>query len=132
VTTQEPQHPPLDLAHVPPEISHCPEAIREWERVTPQLVATRHVTVVDRALVVAYCLKYGQWVALESRAREARPTIERANGSTMINPLIALCNDACQLMIRSATELGITPSSRSRVAAVAPPPPVSKWAGALK
>ena len=123
----EPTHPALAVA--------CPAALvdalarEEWERIAPGLIQQGQVTTVDRATLMGYCVKYAQWQALETEARQ-HPTIVRApSGYPIANPLLGMANRALHLMLKTAMELGITPSARSRVVAAPPAPPlVSKWA----
>ncbi|MBU3620921.1 phage terminase small subunit P27 family [Polynucleobacter sp. CS-Odin-A6] len=42
-------------------------------------------------------------------------TISAANGATVINPAMSIQNRQAILMMRAATDMGFTPSSRSRI-----------------
>lgn len=126
----EPTHPTFDPLDVPPELVDA-RARGEWQRIAPQLAATRQVTIVDRATLLAYCLKYGEWLALQDDAKRHPFIVKGSLGNPIPNPALRLANQTLDLMIKTASELGITPASRSRVSASAPAPPVSKWAGVL-
>ena len=43
-------------------------------------------------------------------------TIKTTNGNAIQNPLVGMANRAMADMVRYATEFGMTPSSRSRIA----------------
>jgi P27 family predicted phage terminase small subunit len=64
---------------------------------------------------MGYCLKYAQWLALEQEADDLLVTTAR--GSLMPNPAIGMANRAFALVLKTAAELGLTPSSRTRVVA---------------
>lgn len=111
-----------------------PAARQEWERVAAELIRVGQVTAMDRGVLMGYCLKYAQWQALETEAAQHPFVVRTPKGYPIPNPALGMANKVFGLMLKAAAELGITPSSRSRVHAVAPQhvESVSKWAGALK
>jgi P27 family predicted phage terminase small subunit len=111
--TAPPQHAPLDPS-IPPELTDA-AARAEWTRVAP-MVCHGHVNAVDRALLMAYCLKYAQWLAFERLAAASEPVEKAKTGARTQSAAIGLANRAFALMFKAAVELGMTPSSRSRVA----------------
>ena len=118
---REPKHATIDPT-LPPELeTHeaeapwLPLARGEWARIVETL-GHGHVTTVDRGTLIAYCLKYAQWITYERQAG-AEATIIKAPSALVPNPLIALANRAYTGMLKAAVELGITPSSRSRIVA---------------
>ena len=127
----EPQHRVL-TNECPAELVD-PVARTEWDRITPSLTACGQVLTVDRATLIAYCQKWAQWQALEAEARLHPFIVRSPNGYPLPNPALCMANKALKLMLTAAAELGITPSSRSRVVATVPQTqPASKWAGMLK
>lgn len=125
----EPQHERLD-GECPSLVADADELAREeWERVAPGLISAGQVTTVDQSTLIGYCVKYAQWVRLEQEARKHPFIVRSPSGYPMPNPAIGLANKVFNLMLKAAAELGITPSSRSRVTAVPPTATVSKWAG---
>lgn len=129
----EPKHAPLPT-DVPPELTD-PIARGEWTRIAAILISHGQVTTVDRAVLAGYCMKYAQWVALEAEAARHPFLVRAPSGYPIPNPALGMANRAFGLMLQAATELGITPSSRSRVTAQLEPwvaAPQSKWAGFLK
>jgi|SRR6188472_3071292 P27 family predicted phage terminase small subunit len=133
VNLREPQHGALDAA-VPPDLVD-PEAQDEWRRLAAVLITRGQVTTVDRAVLTGYCVKYAQWIALEREAAKHPWVVKTPSGYPIPNPALGMANKAFGLMLQAATELGITPSARSRVSAnLEPwvPTPDSKWAGVLK
>ena len=131
VNTAEPKHGALDAA-VPVELVDA-AARAEWSRVATVLAAHGHVTTVDRATLLGYCLKYAQWQALEREAAAHPFIVKSPSGYPLPNLALGMANKAFALVLKAAAELGITPSSRSRVHAVEhATPPTSKWAGLLR
>lgn len=125
----EPDYPAL--THDCPDDIADPAARAEWDRVAPQLVLSGQVTVVDRATLIGYCLKFAQWKALEAEARNHPFIVRSPSGYPIPNPALGMANKVFALMLKAAAELGITPSSRSRVHVVPQQAPKSKWEGVL-
>jgi P27 family predicted phage terminase small subunit len=112
---REPQHAALMSLDAPENLTG--DARVEWDRVVEALTSAGQVTEVDRGTLIAYCLKFGQWQELEAEAKK-HPFIVRApSGYPIPNPAIGMANRCFALMLKAAAELGITPSSRSRVIA---------------
>jgi P27 family predicted phage terminase small subunit len=112
VNLHEPKHPTIDPA-VPDELMH-PKARAEWERIISTL-STGHITTPDRAVLIAYCMKWAQWQTYEAELAADKPIILAPSGYPVPNPLVGMANQAYQLMFRAAVELGLTPSARTRV-----------------
>jgi len=126
INQREPQPAPLPTVECPAELVQ-PLARAEWDRVAPGLVASGQVTSVDRAMLIGYCQKWAQWQLLEASAAEHPFVVRAPNGNPIQNPALSLAFKAYNLMLRSAAELGMTPSSRSRVIARPDAAPVKKW-----
>jgi P27 family predicted phage terminase small subunit len=126
----EPIHPALDPADCP---LTDPIAREEWARIAPRLILQGQVLTVDRSVLMGYCLKYAQWQALEAEARTHPFIVKAPTGYPIPNPALGMANRAFGWMLKAAAELGITPSSRSRIVAMpgADAPPQSKWQGLM-
>ena len=111
VNLHAPQYDPIDPA-CPPELE-SPRAREEWQRLIGELSSRAHITTVNRGTLIAYCTQYGLYHELLDQA-QPRVLGGRAH------PVLRTAFQALALMQRAAAELGITPSSRSRV--VAGPP----------
>lgn len=100
-------------------------ALAEWARVVDEAFALGIMTRLDRGALAAYCQAYGRWVAAETAlARMAERDavtegliIRTKAGNAIQNPLVGAANKAMADMVRYAAEFGMTPSSRTRVAA---------------
>ncbi len=101
----------------------CPEARHEWKRVANLLYAIGVLTTLDRAALAVYCQAYGRWVraerALEKMAEKEPATqallMKTKSGNLIQNPLVGTANKAMDVLLKAATELGMTPSVRSRI-----------------
>ena len=103
--TKSPPKPPAWMSTV---------AKAEWRLVAKELHTTGVLTVVDHATLEVYCQSFAFWRKAEKQLATERMTIMTRNGSKK-NPLVQITRDAKAMMLRFAVELGITPSSRSRV-----------------
>lgn len=110
----EPQPEPA-IPSAPDHLSD--EARQEWERVVPELFALGLLSHVDRAALAAYCAAYGRWVEAERMIREHGMTQLSPNGYVQQSPHLSIANKALAQMKAFLTEFGMTPSSRSKVAA---------------
>lgn len=96
------------------------EARKEWQRVTKGLAEIGIVTKVDRAVLAAYCQSYARWVEAEehlelSEEEGGSPVIENTKGNLVQNPWIGVAQRAKADMLKFASELGMTPSARTRL-----------------
>lgn len=73
------------------------------------------LSVLDRAVLAAYCQTYGRWVEAEKRLAETPALIKLPSGYVQQNPWLAVSNKQLELMQKLMTEMGLTPVSRSRV-----------------
>ncbi len=97
----------------PPHLG--PLAVAEWERLSGSLVAVGILTTADYASFAAYCQSYGRWAEAESQVAALGLVVKSANGFPIANPYLAVANSALKTLHVFAAELGLTPSSRSRV-----------------
>ncbi len=116
----------------PPELTT--DALAEWNRVSAELHGLGLLTGVDRAALAAYAQAYGRWAAAErglAKMAAADPVtggllIKTTNGNAIQNPLVGIANKAAEAMVRYATEFGMTPSARGRVARTEEPTKLGK------
>jgi P27 family predicted phage terminase small subunit len=98
----------------------CPDFVqgaarREWHRTVALLSAANVVTTIDRTVLAAYCQNYERWVDASAQLRKTGPIIKAPSGYPIVNPLISVVRGYELLMSRQMVELGMTPSSRSRL-----------------
>ena len=112
--------PPGDLPDCP---AHLFDAARtEWERIAGPLQTIGVLTFVDRAALAAYCQCWGRWVEAEEKLAVSPPMLRTPSGHVQQSPWLSVANKQLELMARFMAELGITPSSRSRIAALSRDP----------
>ena len=119
---------------IPPDgMPGCPrhlsaDAKSEWKRIAESLYRMGVLTIVDRAALAAYCQAWGRWVEVERKLKETPLLLKTSSGHVQQSPYLSIANRQLELMGRFMAELGLTPASRSRVAALLPggPEPVEK------
>ena len=105
--------PEARIPSPPDELSK--EALQEWKRIAPLLLAAGMITVIDRAALAAYCQSYGRWAQAERGLAAGELVMKTARGNLVYNPLVRIANKAMADMVRFAAEFGMTPSGRSQV-----------------
>ncbi|WP_250477630.1 phage terminase small subunit P27 family [Caballeronia sp. INML1] len=98
-------------------------ALEEWERITPELHMSGVLTMIDGAVLAAYCMAYQRWREAEEalarmKARDKLTTglmIKTKNGNAIQNPLVGVANRSMMLLHRFANEFGMTPAARARI-----------------
>jgi P27 family predicted phage terminase small subunit len=107
--------PPADRPERPAEMEG--EAAAEWDRVCGLLETMGLLSSADRAVIAAYCEAWGRWVNAEAMVRKLGAVIVTKEKTLYQNPYLAVANKALEQFCKIAAELGLTPSSRSRVKA---------------
>jgi P27 family predicted phage terminase small subunit len=113
--SREPLHATADAAFdaPPPELADNPDALAEWAHLAPQLRAARQVTDVDRSALLALCIEWSLY--LEARTKAHPRVVAAPSGYAMPNPWLSVKNRALAACLKLWPELGLTPSSRTRV-----------------
>lgn len=106
--------PPEGTPDCPDHLSE--EARAEWLRLVDTLVSMGVITIVDRAVLAAYCQAYGRWVEAEQKLKEAPLLFKTPSGYVQQSPWLNIANRQMELMGRYMAEIGLTPASRSRIA----------------
>jgi len=119
VNRQEPPLPPEDFAQLPGELAGDHLAAAEWRRLAPILRVRRAVTVADRAALIALCLEWSRY--LQATAKASPLVVSTKSGYPMPNPYLGVAARSLAACTRLWPELGLTPSSRSRVKIDTPP-----------
>jgi len=93
-------------------------ARKEWRRLAKPLYDCGILTVADRAAFAAYCQAYSRWVEAETKLKTTPMLIKTATGYIQHSPWLSISNKQLELMGRYMSELGLTPSARTRLADV--------------
>lgn len=112
INKREPTYP--ELGDEPPAFLGD-IAKEEWHRVLPVLLAASAIKVPEAAALAAYCEAFETYHRLAEMSRGKGFIVKAPNGCPMISPLFTALSRARADMIRLMAELGITPSSRSRI-----------------
>jgi len=99
-------------------------ALEEWNRVAEGLNVMGILTGIDQGTLAAYCGAYSRWRKAEEELAELAKqpgskgalVMKTISGNFIQNPLIGISNKAAGDMVRYATEFGMTPSARARLA----------------
>lgn len=111
----EPPAPTDAFDRMPPEIAADVVAAGEWRRLAPLMRSARMVTEIDRASLLALCQQWSVYQDASSKVPTAGMIVKSPSGYPMPNPYIAIANKALVHCMKLWAELGLTPSSRSRV-----------------
>jgi P27 family predicted phage terminase small subunit len=91
------------------------EARKEWQRLAGELAALGLLTGLDRAMLAAYCHAHALWVEAVASIQRYGTMVKSPNGFPMQSPYVAVANKQVEIMVRIASEFGMTPSSRTRI-----------------
>lgn len=123
VNSNEPQ-PEVSLPDCP---DHLPEmAQQEWDRVAPQLFDSGIMTALERAALTGYCESWAMYVEASVELQDNGAIARGQNGQPYQSPYVNVMSMALKQLKDWMVELGMTPSSRSRVTSVKPPEPGGK------
>ncbi|MEL6599949.1 MAG: phage terminase small subunit P27 family [Pseudomonadota bacterium] len=92
-----------------------PTAKTEWKRVARMLNYMGLLSEIDRAALAGYCQAYGRWVEAERELAKTPTLLRTPSGYVQPSPWLAIANKANEQMLKWMAEIGLTPSSRSRV-----------------
>jgi P27 family predicted phage terminase small subunit len=106
------------LPDCPPELS--PVARAEWMRLAAELSKLNLITQLDRGALAAYCGAYALWAESIEQIQKYGTMVKSPSGYPIQSPYLAIANRQAEIMLRVASEFGLTPASRSRISA--PPP----------
>lgn len=73
------------------------------------------LTTLDKTVFAIYCQSWSAWVQAVKKLSETGPLIKSPSGYPIQNPYLAVKNKAEDQMMKSLTELGMSPSSRTRI-----------------
>jgi P27 family predicted phage terminase small subunit len=93
-----------------------PVARAEWKRTIAPAIRLGQVTQGDRALAIGYCELWATWRSqLESALKHPHVVAVGKGQHPVPNPARGMANKSYALLLKTASELGLSPSSRSRV-----------------
>ena len=90
-------------------------AKKEWARLRGKLLAAGLLTDIDVNVLAMYCMAWARWVEAEDQLSRFGMVVKTKNGNLTQNPYLWVANTAMSQMLLYSRELGMTPSSRSRI-----------------
>lgn len=103
---------------VPDELAENVEASREWVRTIVPAIEAGLITAADRAMAIAHCDLWATWRSQLREASEAPHVVHVGpNAHPVPNPIRGMANTTAKLLRSVDAQLGLTPTTRSRVAA---------------
>jgi P27 family predicted phage terminase small subunit len=131
----EPQPEPVgESFDVPPAaLDGDAVAAAEWARLAPMLRRAGMVTEAERTSLVALCQQWSRYLKAQGNVMQVGMVVMGKNGQPFVNPYLGVADKALTHCCKLWSELGLTPSSRSRISALPKmqDQAVSKWAGFL-
>jgi len=120
-----PEHEPQAKPAAPPMPDGMSAAAKaEWRRLVPELVALGVLTSIDRAALVGYCEAWSTYLRANLElAKPDAPLVQTTTGGDSLSAWLRVRSAAAKEMRDFATEFGLTPASRTRVAATKPKDP---------
>lgn len=119
-----PKHEPV-MPAVPPAFDAPPAelvddavAAAEWKRLAPILRNSKTITEADRGSLIAVCQQWSRYIEANKSVSTAGMVVRSPSGYPMPNPYIAISNKSLGNCVKLWAELGLTPSSRTRVTTV--------------
>lgn len=103
------------------------EALREWDRIVPELLKLKLISELDRTGVVAYCVAYDRYVSANMDIRTLGSIIITTNGNIIQNPAVGIANTSVDIMRKFLIEFGMTPASRTKVSTPGKPKAKDGW-----
>lgn len=99
----------------------------EWDRITPELLTAQLINPLFRAVLVAYCDAWGEYLYADEMLNRPEDKgggylVKTPNGYEVQSPWCAIKNKAFDKLVKTQTEMGLTPSSLARVAGSAQMP----------
>jgi len=103
------------------------EAAREWDRIVPELEMAGLLSRIDGAALAGYCSAYALFQRAELKISEAAARDEvgqgvvesSKNGFAQLSQWFVVRNKALEQLRQFLSEFGMSPSTRSRVHAMA-------------
>jgi P27 family predicted phage terminase small subunit len=115
INQNEPEPEPIKLQ---PPHHVIKEARKEWYRIVPMLDKMGVLGNVDTAALVVYCNTWSRYMEVENLIRKGGMITSSEKGvGIYVTPYIRNSNECVGIMYRLLTEIGATPSSRSRIKA---------------
>lgn len=118
--------PAADKIKMPRGLSD--KARTHWRAISGELKAAGILTNVDVHALRLLCEAFADYVDANERLKNTGPVIKGPAGLPMVSPLFSVVEKSHKRVLGLLTEFGMTPSSRTRVAAVEKAPEADPFA----
>lgn len=88
----------------------------EWRRIVPQLLREHTLSAVDVPALEGYCAAYERAISCEAQIKSDGPMTQDEGGRIIKHPLLPVVAAAWREVRAFASEFGLTPATRSKVA----------------
>jgi P27 family predicted phage terminase small subunit len=103
----------------------------EWDRLTTELSAAGTITQIDRTVLTLHVAAYSRWQHARQQVDVTGGMVVKApSGFPVLNPWASVARRAFDEMLRTASELGLSPVARARLAGKATRPAATPKADA--
>ena len=109
--------PKLGRPRIPDAVEDDPVAKSRWHWVCDQLESMNLLAVTDQGLIAGYCLDYSMMLALWEVIKGGQVSDMDEKGRTKLKPEANQFHTYSDRILKREAELGLTPSSRSRLKA---------------
>jgi P27 family predicted phage terminase small subunit len=109
--------PKLGRPRIPSAVEEDPAAKSRWHWVCDQLESMNLLAVTDQGLIAGYCLDYSMMLALWETIKGGNVSDMDEKGRTKLKPEANQFHTYSDRILKREAELGLTPSSRSRLKA---------------
>lgn len=86
-----------------------------WQAMVPELLREKILCITDLHNVEAFCVAYDKWRMSEEAVQEHGILITTESGTVIKNPALTAANEAMRQLSTFGAQLGLDPSSRSRL-----------------
>ena len=109
--------PKLGRPKIPDAVEDDPVAKSRWYWVCEQLESMNLLAVTDQGLIAGYCLDYSMMLSLWEVIKGGQVSDMDEKGRTKLKPEANQFHTYSDRILKREAELGLTPSSRSRLKA---------------
>ena len=92
-----------------------PAARAEWRRVGQELEAMGTAATADLAVLTSYCTAWAALQAAQVLVNRDGILVETQSGNLIQNPALGVANRSRAALLKFASELGLSPTSRCRI-----------------
>lgn len=113
-------------AHPAPALPPCPKGLspaarKEYQRTGKRLLAASLMTKLDGPLLAGFAAVWARWLDAEAELQRTGPVVRSPNGYPILSPFLVIANSCLKQLRLYANEFGMSPASRTRVAATDQP-----------